>query len=121
MNEQHWQNGIVVVVGTWLVISNWLLHYTISEPAPVALASMIFWNSVLSGAAAIVLGVMAIASFNLWEQWADIAIGAWLVISAWVLGFAHIPLAMWNVVLCGAIILLLAVWVIYDTREASRA
>lgn len=105
MNEQHWQDWLVAVVGAWLVSSNCVLSYALPESAPAGLDATIFWNALLTGDAAILLGGMAIAAFTLWEEWADIAIGLWLVVSPWILGFADIHLAMWNVVLSGVVII----------------
>jgi FtsH-binding integral membrane protein len=121
MNEQHWQDWLVAIVGAWLVVSNLVLSYVIPETAPAALDATIFWNALVTGAAAILLGGMAIAAFTLWEEWADIAIGLWLVVSPWILGFADIQLAMWNVVLSGIVIILSAAWTLYDAREAGQA
>ena len=121
MNEQHWQDWLVIIVGLWLVASNWVLGYSLPGTAPVALDATIFWNALLTGGAAILLGGMAIAAFTLWEEWADIAIGLWLVVSPWILGFADIHLAMWNVVLSGVVIILSAAWTLYDAREAGHA
>jgi FtsH-binding integral membrane protein len=121
MNERHWQDWLVAIVGAWLVASNWVLSYALPDTAPTALGATIFWNSVLTGAAAILLGGTAIAAFTLWEEWADIAIGLWLVVSPWILGFANIQLAMWNVVLSGVVIILSAAWTLYDARETGHA
>jgi hypothetical protein len=121
MNEQHWQDWLVAVVGAWLVVSNWVLGYTIPETAAVNIGTWISWNATLSGIAAIVFAMLALAAFRFWEEFGDIATGLWLVSSPWVLGFADIRLAMWNVVLSGAVIILSAAWAIYDAREAGHA
>ena len=121
MNNQHWQDWLVAIVGAWLIVSNWVLSYAIPQTSPAHLASWIFWNATLTGLAAVALGVLALAAFRFWEEWADIAIGIWLVVSPWFLGFANIRLAMWNVVLSGAVIILSAAWALYDTRETGRA
>jgi hypothetical protein len=118
MNTQHWQDWLVAVVGLWLIISNWLLGYA---PAELMTGNMIFWNSILSGIAALVLGLAALSSFRIWEEWADVVLGAWLVVSPWVLGFIGMELASWNVMACGIILIVSAVWTIYDEREAGTA
>lgn len=121
MREQHWQDWLIAVVGVWLVISNWFLAYAIPEAAPATTGSVIYWNAIGSGVLAIVLGIAALASFRIWEEWADIVLGLWLVASPWALGFASVSTAVWNVALCGAVIILSAVWALYDTREAGHA
>ncbi|RUT31425.1 hypothetical protein EMQ25_11290 [Arsenicitalea aurantiaca] len=121
MNERHWQDWLIAVVGVWLVLSNWVLAYTIPGTAPAGADSLIFWNALLTGAIALLLGGMALAAFRIWEEWADIAIGLWLIASPWVLGFASVPLAMWNVTLSGVVIILSAAWTLYDARETRHA
>lgn len=120
MNEQHWQDWLVALIGVWLVLSNWVFSFTTPEAA-ASFSTIIFWNSVLSGAVAIVLGVAALASFKIWEEWADIVLGLWLIISPWILGFGNVERAAWNVVLCGLVIMVSAAWAIRDARETGHA
>lgn len=121
MSEQHWQDWLVTLIGVWLVVSNWVLGYAMGDTVSLTATPIIFWNALLAGIAALVLGVAALASFRLWEEWADIALGAWLVTSPWLLGFAGAQLAMWNVVICGVVIIASAAWTLYDEREAGHA
>jgi hypothetical protein len=39
------------------------------------------------------------------EQWILMIVGAWLIISPWVLGFSDSILVKWSSVLCGIIII----------------
>jgi hypothetical protein len=43
----------------------------------------------LSGAAIIILSLAAMIAFSAWEEWINLALGLWLVVSPWLLGFAH--------------------------------
>jgi hypothetical protein len=54
--------------------------------------------------------------FRPWEEWINVALGAWLVISPWVLGIA-VPAATANFVVVGALIIVLA---LYEMRAAAR-
>lgn len=45
-----------------------------------------------------------------WHHWTIFGIGVWLILSPWVLGFAEVNLAMWNAVIAGALLALLALW-----------
>lgn len=42
------------------------------------------------------------------ERWVSVAIGGWLIISPWVLGFSDNFLAKWTSVLCGIVLVLLS-------------
>ena len=41
------------------------------------------------GAAIAVISLLALADYTNWETWANVLLGIWLIISPWVLGFAH--------------------------------
>lgn len=118
MKEPHWQDWLMAVVGLWLILANWVLAPLLPggvSPEPVA------WNYVIAGAAALTLGVAAIAAFRIWEEWAGLLIGLWLMVSPWVLGFVSSPITMWNVMISGLIIVFIAGWSIYDQGVAGRA
>tara|TARA_Y100000310_G_scaffold345471_1_gene465350 strand:+ start:1049 stop:1213 length:165 start_codon:yes stop_codon:yes gene_type:complete len=52
-----------------------------------------------------------------WHHWTILGLGIWLVASPWILGFAKVNLAMWNVVVVGVIIGLLALWNMIPPEE----
>jgi hypothetical protein len=43
----------------------------------------------LSSAAIIVLSIAAMIAYSTWEEWINLALGVWLIVSPWLLGFAH--------------------------------
>lgn len=50
-------------------------------------------------------------------QWTGIAIGAWVIVSPWLLGFSDISLAKWSNVITGGTLALVNVWSIFG-KEA---
>jgi hypothetical protein len=66
--------------GLFLFISPWLFAY-VSERARLDI-----WTT---GAAIAVLSIAAIVAFSDWEEWANLLLGLWLIVSPWALGFAH--------------------------------
>jgi hypothetical protein len=44
------------------------------------------------------------------EQWILMIVGAWLIISPWVLGFSDSILVKWSSVLCGIVIVAISFW-----------
>lgn len=118
MTEQHWQDWLVAAVGLWLILANWVLAPLLPggvSPAPVT------WNYLISGAAALVLAIAAIASFRIWEEWAGLVLGLWLIASPWVLGFASSLITLWTVMISGVVIVLVAGWTIFEEGVAGRA
>lgn len=121
MSDQHWQDWLVALVGAWLIASNWLLDYGVVVEGTANTMPIVFWGTIAAGALAILLGVAALASFRLWEEWADIVLGLALVVSPWVLGFADVQLAVWNVVISGVVIIVSAAWTIVEVQDTSHA
>jgi hypothetical protein len=70
-----------VTFGLVLLVSPWLFAYA-NEGARIDL-----WAS---GAAITAISVAAIVAFSAWEEWFNLFAGIWLVLSPWLLGFAHI-------------------------------
>jgi hypothetical protein len=54
-----------------------------------------------------------------WEEWTECALGAWLVISPWVLGFGAQRDAMLAAVGSGLVIVVLALWTLWTDKDYS--
>lgn len=48
------------------------------------------------------------------------ATGAWLLVSPWPLGFSASTALMWNAVIVGALVALLAAWTLYDVVQDPK-
>ncbi len=71
------------------------------------------------GAAIAAISLAAIVAYASWEEWANVALGGWLIVSPWVLGFAHTR-AMHIVIAIGAVVAsfaLLELWLEYDAAH----
>lgn len=109
MLRKHWQNWIITTLGCWLAVTPWLQN---SVPADGGLATPASWSFIAAGSAAAVLAAAAQYTGNSWEEWGCVAIGIWLVLSPWMLGFTDNGLTAWTAVLCGSAITVLAAWCI---------
>jgi hypothetical protein len=109
MSIKHWQDPVNVVLGLWLVLSPWVLAYR-TETNPM-------WNAIILGI--VIAGVAVYAMFRAmaWQEWANVAFGIWLVISPWAVGFSGLVAAMWNAVIVGAIVAVLAVWALGTDKD----
>jgi len=45
-----------------------------------------------------------------WIRKIQIAVGVWLLVSPWILGFSGLDLVTWNVVAAGSVLILLSTW-----------
>ncbi|MCW2192941.1 SPW repeat protein [Bradyrhizobium elkanii] len=43
----------------------------------------------ISGAAIAIMSLAAIVAFSIWEEWINLVVGCWLIVSPWLLGFTH--------------------------------
>jgi uncharacterized membrane protein HdeD (DUF308 family) len=93
-------NAINAVLGIILLISPWLFGL---RAIPLA-----GWNALFSG---VVVAAVAFAAFTRpleWEEWINLVIGLWLIISPWLLGFARANSALWTHVIIGLMVAALA-------------
>ncbi|KAB2940955.1 MAG: SPW repeat protein [Hyphomicrobium sp.] len=97
-----WQDTLNLVLGAALLVSPWVLGFA-SETTPT-------WNAFIVGAIIAVLALAALFAFQVWEEWVSGALGAWLIIAPWVLGFGTHATALYTHVLIGIATLVLAYW-----------
>jgi hypothetical protein len=106
---QQWEDWCDWALGIWLVLSPWILHFW---PDSVAMK-----NAVIVGGLLILAEVVTLSVFRVWEEWIPFTLGAWLVVSAFVLPIADTA-ARANFIVVG---LLVAALALYQVRQAGRA
>jgi len=97
---------IVALFGLWEVIAPFLLGYSATTAA--------LWDAIIIGVALIVLAGWAalvnqdgtIKSLS----WINAVLGLWLVIAPFLLGYSAVGAAMWNDIVVGVIVAVLAGW-----------
>lgn len=109
MRVKHWQDPVSLALGLWLVVSPWALGFAGEAGA--------MWNAVIAGVLVAAIACYALFEVMAWQEWANAALGIWLVISPWVLGFSALAAAMWSAVLVGAVIAALAIWALGTDRD----
>jgi SPW repeat len=75
------------------------------------------WNAWIVGVAVAAFALWAALQSAAWPDWASGVLGAWLVLSPWILDFAAVTAALWNHVLVGVLIVALAVWDLWQVRH----
>jgi hypothetical protein len=104
---KQWEDWASWAFGIWLCISPWALEFDLDR-VPTR-------NAVIVGFLIILAEVITLSVFRPWEEWINVALGAWLVISPWVLGIAS-PAAKANFVIVGVLVVALA---LYEMRSAE--
>jgi hypothetical protein len=110
---EHWEDWAGLVLGLWLCASPWVLGF--AEADRVATE-----NAFLVGALLIAAEMVILSAFHAWEEAANLVLGAWLVISTWVLGVAATA-AMANFVIVGLLVLALALYELWEVRHHAAS
>lgn len=116
MRTSRWINWVVALLGVWAIIAPFVLGFsTLTIP---------LWNTIVVGIALVILGIWSALSNNpamvKTLDWINAIIGAWLIISPFVLGFSVTTVSgMWNAIIVGAIVLVLEVWAALSVRTGT--
>lgn len=97
-----WQDVLNFLLGVGLVFSPRLLGYELEHTATT--------NAHVVGAIIALMALAALFAFQTWEEWVSGVLGAWLIVSPWVLGFSAHATAMYTHVLIGIAAIVLAIW-----------
>ncbi len=84
MLEQRWRKESIIdyiklALAAFLILTPWIFGFT-----SVAVVSGNAW---ISGAVIGLASIAAIVALAEWEEWVSFALGLWVMISPWVLGF----------------------------------
>jgi hypothetical protein len=99
-----------LLLAVLLVASPWLFALTNSTGKADLLAS---------GIVIAVLSLAAMVAYANWEEWVNVFIGLWLIVSPWILGFVHTR-AMHFAIGIGAVIVFMAMlelWLVYEAAH----
>jgi hypothetical protein len=57
--------------------------------------------------------MLTISPFRLWEEWINVCVGVWLIVASWLLNVSS-PSAKINFVVVGALVVILAVYKLWN-------
>ena|SRR5436190_12645801 len=103
-----------LVLGVFLFFSPWIFAFD-SGPQTQ--------NAFVSGVIIAVLSLAALAAFAVWEEWLNLIVGLWVIISPWVFGFEQSTAMTVNVV-TGILVAALAaieLWIKYQQPPRQTA
>ena len=69
-----------LLLALFLFATPWLFAYGNAD------AKIDLWAS---SAAVAAVSIATFVTFSIWEEWLNLLLGAWLILSPWVIGFAH--------------------------------
>lgn len=106
---KHWQDAGNALLGIGVLLSPWALGFEGDTAAMV--------NAVVIGMALIAAAMGAILVPHAWEEWTESALGVWLIISPWVLGFTAHREATLAMVIMGLAAVVLSVWTLMIDKD----
>ena len=114
--KQNWMNAKLcdvanLILGAFLFVSPWIFGFG---------AGMTSQNAVVAGIVVAVLAIAALAAFAVWEEWLNLIVGLWILVSPWVLGFQTSTTAMTVHVVIGILVAALAVIELWMTHNLPR-
>jgi hypothetical protein len=114
----RWQDWVNLLLGAWLFISPWVLGFS-KMGAEGGAHSNAAVNAWIFGVIVVILSIAALTRTQPWEEWLNLLAGIWLFISPWVLGYSATSTALWNALIVGALVFILACWDLNTLPEAS--
>ena len=105
---KQWEDWCNWLLGIWLCISPWALHFDL-EPTAARTA-------IITGILLILAEIVTLSVYRAWEEWVNAILAAWLVICPWILGISS-SVARVNLIVVGLLVMALA---FYDIWEARR-
>ena|SRR5689334_18770386 len=102
--QKRWQDWVMLILGIWMFFSPWILSYSPDTRAA--------GNAYVLGILVVVFAIWALSQPRKWEEWINLILGIWLIISPFVLRFSGDHTATTNHVVLGVLIGIDALWVL---------
>jgi SPW repeat len=95
-----WCDVANLILGAVLLFSPWIFGFDAGKASE---------NATIAGIAIAVLAIAALAAFAVWEEWLNLIVGLWTLVSPWILGFQGTTAMTVHVVIGAAVAILAAV------------
>ncbi len=102
MGRSIWQDWVNLILGVWLIVAPWV------GVGPAN--GFVAWNSYIPGVIVAVFALVALARPQKWEEWINLIVGVYLIVSPFVFGYTGFVQAAWNHVIVGLLIAGDAIW-----------
>ena len=101
----NWTNAkicdvINLILGAALFFSPWIFAFDAGAQSQ---------NAMISGIIIVGLSIAALAAYAVWEEWLNLIVGLWALVSPWVLGFQGTTAMTVHVIIGAAVAILAAI------------
>ncbi|MGW5640676.1 SPW repeat protein [Streptomyces sp. NPDC003832] len=108
-------DGPVFLLGLYCAVSPWIVHYTTSQP------DLVPHNLVIGIAIALLaLGFTRAPERMYGLSWAMCALGAWMIVSPWIVGDSPDAGVVWNNIIIGALAVILGLVCAMTAARSTR-
>ena len=111
-SAKRWQDQLILLLGLWLFITPWVFTYPI--PSPQA------WNAFVAGAVIAILAAFELYQTYFWAVVVNLLLGIWVAISPWVMKVSTDRELMWNELIVGVAVIVLALWEMRTDPELHK-
>ncbi len=105
-----WEDWVDMVLGVWLAMSPWILGFADSDVSATR-------NALFIGIAVAVLSGSTFLIYNAVEEWLDLILGIWLIVSPWVLSSSGNSALTLDFIVVGAVVAGLSGYEIWSSRH----
>ncbi|MBB5370414.1 MULTISPECIES: SPW repeat protein [unclassified Janthinobacterium] len=109
---KRWQDQVILLLGLWLIVSPWAFSY------PDGSAQML--NAIISGLVIAVLAAFDLYKTYFWAVVVNLLVGVWVAVSPWILQLANQRVMMWNELIVGIAVAILALWELRTDPELHK-
>jgi SPW repeat len=102
---ENWTNARLcdvanLILGAILFLSPWMFGFDAGRASE---------NANIAGIVIAALAIAALAAFAIWEEWLNLIVGLWTLVSPWVLGFQGTTAMTVHVVIGAAVAIIAAI------------
>ena len=113
---ENWNNARLcdvanLILGAVLFLSPWIFGFEAGRASD---------NAYVAGLVIVVLAIAALAAFAVWEEWLNLIVGLWTLVSPWVLGFQGTTAMTVHVLIGAAVAVLAAIEIWLITQNPPR-
>lgn len=107
-------SALLMLLGLWLIASPYILDFAWHPEA--------WWNAVIIGLSLFILALLRFSAPRRFKglHWTAVVVGGWIFISPFVADYIALSAAFYNAMICGALILLIALFPTQRQRYTFR-
>jgi hypothetical protein len=112
ISARRWQDQIILLLGLWLIATPWVYAYPDASPQMT--------NALICGVVIAVLAAFDLYKTYFWAVVVNLLLGIWVAVSPWVLRVADRHTVVWNELIVGIAVLVLALWELRTDPELHK-